>query len=97
MIECYKYLYSVYNMPVNFLNVDLNFRTRGHSLKLKKSNDSKSIRTTFFTNRCVNSWNSLTEKIVNAPTLNIFKNLLDEHWKEYHYVNNSDWYNRIYV
>ena len=31
-------------------------------------------------NNNINDWNSLPANIVNATSLNQFKNLLDEHW-----------------
>ena len=37
-------------------------------------------RVHFFTNRIVNNWNSLPDHIVNAGSLNVFKNSLDRLW-----------------
>ena len=37
-------------------------------------------RVNFFANRVVNNWDSLTEYIVEACLLNIFKNSLDRLW-----------------
>ena len=34
----------------------------------------------FFANRIVNNWNSLPNHVVNAGSLNIFKNSLDRLW-----------------
>ena len=38
------------------------------------------MRVNFFANRVVNNWNSLSEYIVEAGWLNIFKNSLDRLW-----------------
>ena len=34
----------------------------------------------FFTVRAMNDWNSLPNHVVNAPTINDFKNALDSSW-----------------
>ena len=65
---------------------------RSHSLKLKKNHCRTALRQNTFSQRVVNSWNALPEKIVKAPNLNTFKNLLDRHWSNhpclYHYKTN---------
>ena len=38
------------------------------------------MRVNYFANRVVNNWNSLPECIVEAGSLNIFKNSLDRLW-----------------
>ena len=56
-------------------------RTRGHSLKLTKGRFRLNIRGHFFTQRIINLWNGLKEDTVSAPSLNIFKNRLDNEWE----------------
>ena len=34
------------------------------------------------TSRIVNNWNSLPDTVITAPNINIFKNKLDEFWKD---------------
>ena len=52
--------------------------TRGHDLRLIK----KSVRTScfqhFFTNRIINTWNSLPQETVSVGTVNAFKNGIDK-------------------
>ena len=92
MIECYKYLTGKYKVKNSMFEVDSS-NTRGHSLKLRKSGTAQnSVRHNFFSVRCINSWNSLSEEIVASQSLNDFKNSLDNYWKQYKYVSNSDWY-----
>ena len=43
------------------------------------------VRTNSFSNRVVDSWNSLTEDIVNAPSLNAFKSRLNRFWRGHPY------------
>ena len=70
-----------------------NSNNRGHSLKLKKVGTSQNIvRHNFFSVRCINSWNSLSETITSSKSLNDFKNSLDKFWEKYKYVSDSDWY-----
>ena len=44
------------------------------------------VRATTFSKRVVNDWNHLPASIVEAPTLNTFKNRLDEHWRDLWYL-----------
>jgi hypothetical protein len=80
MIEAYKYLHGMYDVNPNPLHRDKNQITRGHSLKLEKRRASKTTRQQFFPFRIVNTWNSLPENIVSAPTINSFKARLDKLW-----------------
>ena len=36
----------------------------------------------FFSNRVVRHWNGLKQQIVDAQSVNAFKNRLDRHWKD---------------
>jgi hypothetical protein len=53
---------------------------RGHSKTLSKQRCNKNIRTNFFTQRIVTTWNQLPDSIVNAPTMQSFENRLDKYW-----------------
>ena len=52
-------------------------RTRGHSLRIRGKSFRTEMRRTFFTQRVVNLWNSLPQKVVEASSLAIFKRELD--------------------
>ena len=43
-------------------------------------------RQNFFSMRVVNSWNSLPELVVTAPSVNTFKGRLDAHWNDLKFV-----------
>ena len=85
MIEVYKYLHGIYKVDTSFLPTSEGSITRGHSLKLTKHRSRLQLRQCFFSQRVVDHWNSLTEQIVTAPTLNCFKSRLDKYWREYQY------------
>ncbi len=55
--------------------------TRGHDKKLYQKRYVKEVRKFFFTNRIVKMWNTLPSDVVNAPSVNAFKNRLDDFWK----------------
>ena len=54
-------------MQMNYSRVDSD-RTRGHSLRVKKRRVKMVVRQGTFTQRVVNAWNGLPEKIVAAET-----------------------------
>ncbi len=90
VIEMYKYCHNKYNVdnkPFTLLN-DVNNQsvTRNHGFKVRKEKTTNAVRSRFFGNRVANTWNALPASIVNAPSLNAFKNRLDEHWKSYKFI-----------
>ncbi len=88
MIETYKILNGKYDQNVsNFLCLHHNIsehpdRVRGHSKKLYKRKLKKNIRKYSFGFRIVNTWNSLPENIVSAPSLLTFEKRLDKFWED---------------
>jgi len=66
--------------------------TRGHNLKLYKPRTSSRVRSSLFTVRAINNWNSLPHTVINAPSANVLKNLLDCTWttfmNDYQVANN---------
>ena len=54
--------------------------TRGHPMKVAKPRAVSRARRNHWSIRAINDWNSLPAHVVLAPTLNSFKNRLDEHW-----------------
>ncbi len=85
MIEVYKYTHGSYDINPSPLLLEQNSITRGHHYKLEKNRSNKTIRQKFFTQRVVNAWNNLPADIVEAPSINSFKNRLDEHWSDSQY------------
>ena len=60
-------------------------KTRVNCLKIDKQQARTKIKqNTFgFTLRVVNSWNSLPDYVVTAPSMNSFKNRLDSIWHDH--------------
>ena len=56
-----------------------NNRTRGHSLRVKKSGVKMVVRQGSFTQREVNAWNGLPGKVVAAEKIDKFKLELDRY------------------
>jgi len=54
---------------------------RGHSCKLSVNRCRLQLRQNFFSQRVINDWNKLPEDVVDAPSVNSFKNRPDTHWK----------------
>lgn len=56
--------------------------TRGHKFKLQKQHVRTLIRKNFFSQRVVDTWNSLSDHVVSSSSLHVFKKRLDEHFKD---------------
>ena len=81
MIIIYQITHHLLNIPFPaFFTPSSYISTRGHNYKLLKSHFRCRPHQSFFSVRSINDWNSLPAIIVNATSLNQFKNLLDEHW-----------------
>ena len=52
-------------------------RTRGHKAALLKEQCRFDMRKYSFSQRVINEWNKLTNYYVNASSLNMFKNRID--------------------
>jgi Reverse transcriptase (RNA-dependent DNA polymerase)/Endonuclease-reverse transcriptase len=55
---------------------------RGHSMKLAVASCHTEVRRHFFSHRVVQHWNGLPQHVVDAQTVNAFKNRLDKHWQD---------------
>jgi len=54
---------------------------QGHSLKLYMRHCRLDARK-FFSQRVVNSWNSLPQHVIEAPSVNSFKKRLDDYYQD---------------
>ena len=91
MIETYKILHGVYDQevtPTLTLKSKLGLELRGNSMKLHQYRARLDVRKFSFTQRVVPIWNSLSKEVVTAPSVNAFKNRLDQWWKDKESVYN---------
>ena len=80
MIEAFKLTSGLYDTALpSLLEIQKNTRTRGHSKILYQHRSNKDIRKNFFTNRIINTWNSLPENVISAKD---FEHRLDNYWKD---------------
>ena len=63
-----------------FFSIKNDSRTRGHSLALVKCHSRLDIRKYMFSQRVVNDWNKLPEECINATSINMFKNRIDQYF-----------------
>ena len=85
MIEVVKILTHRYDPAVaDFLPLHKTVRpestTRGNSLKLFKRDAIHVPCENSFSHRVVRMWNNLPEVVVSAPSINSFKNRIDNYW-----------------
>ena len=90
MIKTYKYLHGIYQVDRMPIELDNNTITRGHILKVKNERVTARQRKHYFRHRVVNRWNTLTEYVVSAPSLNIFNSRLDRFWCAYSFEQNDN-------
>ena len=79
LIEVFKMLkgFSAVNYSTWF-KLSGNSRTRGHCFKLVKARSKLDIRKNFFSQRVINAWNGLPSNVVEAESVNAFKNRYDK-------------------
>ena len=89
LIEMFKMTHEIYDPITTSSLLTLNPSSlRSNDYKLTKPRvNSKSFQS-FFTNRIINTWNSLPNSAVNVSTVNEFKNKIDCIFKNYMYCTN---------
>ena len=87
MIELYKMINEVYDkdvLPSFEMRGEVvtgSRENRGHSKQLFITRSYKDVRKNFFTKRAAPLWNSLTEEVVTATSVDMFKRGLDKLWE----------------
>ena len=83
MIAVFRYLRGCHKEEgVKLFSKAPGGRTRSNGWKLIKERSNLELRRNFLTVRTINLWNSLPPEVVNAPTLEVFKKMLDSHLSE---------------
>ena len=88
LIEVYKIMHGLYD-PIttkSLFCLSKNTNTRGHNLKLDLRQTNTNLYHHFFTNRVIIPWNSLPPEVVNATSVNAFKNRLDDFYSDKFYA-----------
>jgi len=82
LIEMYKILTGKDKVePGKFFHLaQSDYNLRGHNLKIFKPRCSTSFRLHSFSQRSIDIWNRLPREVVEATSVNGFKNQLDKHW-----------------
>ena len=94
MILMYQLTHNLINIPLSALFTFSSYTsTRGHDFKLFKPHSRCRSRQSFFCIRVISDWNNLPDNIVNATSLNHFKNLLDNYWSNILY---NFWFSWMY-
>ena len=87
MIETYKIATDKYDTeiekPINLHQHSQNTRGNSHKLRKTVNRNTKPIRSKFFSNRIINFWNELPDKVILAPSTRSFERRLDKFWKKY--------------
>lgn len=78
LIETFKLCSGYYKCAVLNMNFNQNFHLRGHNKKLNIEKSNRLPRKNFLVNRVVPNWNKLPSAVVNASSVDNFKNLLDK-------------------
>ena len=91
MIEVYKLLNGKYYYDTSeLLKLNENATTRGNSKKLFKPRAKLDIKKFSFSHRVVESWNSLPDCVITAPSVFAFENRLDKYWRNQDLVYNHE-------
>lgn len=79
LIETYKILTGYYDVSTmkEMFTMNQNHHLRGHTLKLQGLSFTSNPRKHLLSNRVVREWNRLPETVISAPSVNSFKNRLD--------------------
>ena len=91
MIELYKLWHNMYDSEVSkdFLNFAVS-RARGHRFNLRKQDYKTDLKKFSFRHCTVDQWNNLPERVIEAASLNSFKNNLDKLWIPNDIMHDSD-------
>ena len=93
MIELYKLSHGYYDENSNdfiLFRDNRDHHIRGHKFNIYKERFSKDIGKFSFKGRVTNQWNNLPDVVVEAPSLNSFKNRIDQLWKSKGVIHDPD-------
>ena len=80
-LQVYRIAHKIDNLDFNFFFEPNTNPTRGHRWKIDKPHANARLRLNSFSNRVINPWNKLSEATVTSSSINVFKNALENEWK----------------
>ena len=79
LIQAFKIIKGIDKVNMNkFFTLNVRGSTRGNRFKLSKKRTRLELRRNFFSQRVVNAWNKLPDSVVDASSVNAFKQALDK-------------------
>ena len=91
LLQIYSIVHRIDNIDENKLfKLDKKSKTRGHSYKIVKERANTRLRQSVLGQCAVNEWNNLTDSIVTAENINIFKTRLENYWKDKEWKYNPE-------
>jgi len=81
VLQIYRIINGIDRVEASHMLIQVtDSRTRSNGYKLFKKHCQTKIRANSFSQRAIDTWNSLPTSVVEAPTLNRFKSALRKHW-----------------
>ena len=78
ILQVYWLIQNIDIVPSDIINMTGQTVTRGHKFKLLKKNMKTNRYKNCFSKRVVNDWNSLPKALIEASSLNSFKNIINK-------------------
>ena len=87
MIQCYKIFNGIVRMDVNEMfklipPTTTRSCTFGHHQRILRQRAHHRARVNSFSQRVIKEWNSLPKEVVEATSVDAFKNKLDRYWED---------------
>ena len=83
MIEMYKITHNTYDKKTTINISPMQSNLRGHTYKVYQHRAEADARKHSFRCRTAAPWNSLPQKVVDAPSVKSFERRLDKHWADH--------------
>ena len=77
-----KYDYEIVDFMPKQHRSSSSLPTQGHHLKLYRQRAEKNLCNNFLSLQITSYWNSLPDKVVQAPNTKTFESRLDQYWKK---------------
>ena len=90
MLQCFKVMNGLVRIEAKDLFTPTPLAsTRGHHQRVLRQQSHKASRTNSFSQRTIRNWNSLPQDVITAPSVDAFKNRIDNAWKEKIYKSSA--------